>query len=101
MSRFVIRTLIGPRGWSAYLHFYYKKIVAQTMAVVCTTNLSMFVHPNVVCVKAGQDAAPGSTSQTMLEWPAAILRLFAPVVRSLTRSVPLSFYRARTLAFIP
>ncbi|MDN4607031.1 hypothetical protein, partial [Sporosarcina highlanderae] len=24
------------------LHFYYKKIVAQTMAMVCTTNVSMF-----------------------------------------------------------
>lgn len=32
----------GPRGWSAFLHFYYKKIVAQTMALVCTTNVSMF-----------------------------------------------------------
>ena len=31
----------GPRGWSAFLHFYYKKIVAQTMALVCTTNVSM------------------------------------------------------------
>ncbi len=34
----------GPRGWSAFLHFYYKKIVAQTMALVCTTNVSMFLN---------------------------------------------------------
>mgnify|MGYP006912946462 FL=1 len=26
------------------LHFYYKKIVAQTMAVVSATNLSMFFY---------------------------------------------------------
>ncbi|WP_249662101.1 hypothetical protein, partial [Lysinibacillus fusiformis] len=32
----------GPRGWSAFLHYYYKKIVARTMALVCTTNVSMF-----------------------------------------------------------
>ena len=48
MSRFLIRTLIGPRGCSAYLHFYYKKIVAQTMAVVCATNVSMFLIMNMV-----------------------------------------------------
>ncbi|WP_235617114.1 hypothetical protein, partial [Lysinibacillus mangiferihumi] len=40
----------GPRGWSAFLHFYYKKIVAQTMALVCTTNVSMFL---VLAVLAG------------------------------------------------
>ena len=38
----MIRILYDPRGWSAFLHFYYKKIVAQTMALVCTTNVSMF-----------------------------------------------------------
>jgi hypothetical protein len=34
--------LHGPISGSTFLHFYYKKIVAQTMALVCTTNVSMF-----------------------------------------------------------
>ena len=44
VAGFIYGLTNGPRGWSAFLHFYYKKIVAQTMALVCTTNVSMFFN---------------------------------------------------------
>lgn len=44
VAGFIYGLTNGPRGWSAFLHFYYKKIVAQTMALVCTTNVSMFFY---------------------------------------------------------